>query len=129
MFQVKSAFSGFSVSSATEAREFYSDILGLEITKHGYGTRVHLPGDKYVFFYPKGAGHKPATYTVLNLVVEDIDVAVEELKKRGVEFDQGKYTDEKGIQRGLEKGLGHDQAWFKDPSGNIISLIREDDRT
>ncbi len=129
MFNVKSSFSGFSVRSSVDARRFYSQVLGFKITTHGYGTRVYLPDEKFVFFYPKGAGHKPASYTILNLIVEDIDQAVDELKKRGVEFDQGKYTDETGIQRGLKKGLGHDQAWFKDPSGNIISIIKEDDKT
>jgi hypothetical protein len=66
---------------------------------------------------------------MLNLVVEDIDQAVDDLRQQGVSFDPGKYADEKGIQRGLESGYGHDQAWFKDPSGNIISLIQDDDST
>jgi len=127
MLQVLSAFSGFSVKSSTEARAFYSDVLGLKVTTHGYGKRVYLPGDKYVFFYPKGAGHIPATYTILNLVVDDIDQAVGELKKHGVHLDPGgQYSDEQGIQRGIKSGYGHDQAWFKDPSGNIISLIQEE---
>ncbi|MEO8785408.1 MAG: VOC family protein, partial [Candidatus Saccharimonadales bacterium] len=80
MLAIQAAFSGFSVTSSAEAREFYSQTLGLEITKHGYGTHIHLPGGATVFFYPKGAGHTPATYTILNLVVDDIDEAVDQLK-------------------------------------------------
>lgn len=129
MSKIISAFSGFSVDSSTRARAFYSDILGLKVTTHGYGSRIHLPNEAYVFFYPKGKGHKPATYTVLNLVVEDIDAMVDTLLARGVTFDPGTYTDAKGIQRGREAGQGHDQAWFKDPAGNIISVIQEDDLT
>lgn len=125
MFKIESGFSGFSVDSSTKAREFYAEILGLEITKHGYGTHIHLPGGSVVFFYPKGAGHKPANYTVLNLVVDDIDMAVNELKQKGIVFDAGKYTGQDGIQRGREMGMGPDQAWFKDPAGNIISVLRE----
>lgn len=125
MLVIQDAFSGFSVSSSTKAREFYSQILGLTITKHGYGTRIHLPGGSTVFFYPKGAAHKPANYTILNLVVDNIDVAVDELKAKGVVFDAGSYTDQKGIQRGIETSMGPDQAWFKDPSGNIVSVLKE----
>jgi catechol 2,3-dioxygenase-like lactoylglutathione lyase family enzyme len=125
MFEPKSAFSGFSVDSSVKAREFYSTTLGLEVTKHGYGTRIHLPGGAVVFFYPKGAAHKPTTYTTLNLVVDNIDEAVETLKARGIEFDAGEHTDEKGIQRGIASGMGPDQAWFKDPAGNIISVLKE----
>lgn len=125
MFFIQSAFSGFSVDSSTKAREFYAETLGLEITKHGYGTRIHLPGGATVFFYPKGAAHRPANYTILNLVVDDIDVAVDELVAKGIKFTTDKYTDLKGIQRGIEKGMGPDQAWFEDPSGNIISVLKE----
>lgn len=125
MLAIQAAFSGFSVTSSAEAREFYSQTLGLEITKHGYGTHIHLPGGATVFFYPKGAGHTPATYTILNLVVDDIDEAVDQLKAKGVHFDAGKFSDSKGIQRGIKTGKGPDQAWFKDPSGNIISVLKE----
>lgn len=125
MLNITSGFSGFSVDSSTRAREFYSETLGLDITKHGYGTKIHLPGGSTVFFYPKGAAHKPANYTILNLAVDDIDIAVDALKKKGVEFDPGKYSDAKGIQRGIATGQGPDQAWFKDPAGNIISVLKE----
>lgn len=127
MFKPTSGFSGFSVNSATEARKFYGEVLGLEITSYGYGTRMRLPGGGDAFFYPKGAGHKPASYTMLNFAVDDIDEAVDALAKRGVVFEKYNNThqDEKGIQRGLASGKGPDQAWFKDPAGNIISVLKE----
>lgn len=125
MFVIQSAFSGFSVDSSARAREFYGETLGLKITRHGYGTRIHLPGGATVFFYPKGAAHKPANYTILNLVVADIDAAADELKARGITFNAGEYTDTKGIQRGMETGMGPDQTWFKDPAGNIIAILKE----
>lgn len=128
MLEIKAAFNGFSVNDKDEASNFYTNVLGLRVSDHEYGARILLPGDKYVFLYPKGDEHKPATYTFLNLVVDDIDAAADALRMRGVIFNPGAYTDEAGIQRGLEKGLGPDQAWFNDPSGNIISIICENDR-
>ena len=121
----KTAFNGFSVSDAEEARAFYRDVLGLQVTSYGYGTDIALPGGGRLFFYPKGADHTPATYTMLNLVVDDIDKAVDELSAKGVQFLHYAYTDDKGIQRGRVHGKGPDQAWFTDPSGNIISVIVE----
>ncbi|HET9173851.1 MAG TPA: VOC family protein [Candidatus Saccharimonadales bacterium] len=121
----KTAFNGFSVNNAAEARKFYSEILGFKVTAYGYGTDIELPGGARLFFYPKGAGHKPAAYTMLNLVVDDIDKAVDELKAKGIKFEQYAHTDEKGIQRGLASSKGPDQAWFKDPAGNIISVLVE----
>src|SRR5579875_2582790 len=118
----KAAFNGFSVDNAAEARKFYSEVLGLKVTAYGYGTDIELPGGGRLFFYPKGPAHKPASYTMLNLIVDDIDKAVDELKARGVEFEHYGHTDEKGIQRGIASGRGPDQAWFKDPAGNIISI-------
>lgn len=121
-----SSFNGFSVNSAKAAREFYRDVLGLKVAAHGYGTYVELPGGAQLFFYPKGKAHTPASYTMLNLVVENIDTAVDELAERGVIFEQYGYTDKKGIQRGRATGRGPDQAWFKDPAGNTISILVDD---
>jgi len=121
----KTAFNGFSVSDAAEARKFYRDVLGFKLTEYEYGTDIELPGGARLFFYPKGADHKPATYTMLNLTVDDIDKAVADLEAKGVEFEHYEYTDEKGIQRALASGNGPDQAWFKDPAGNIISVLVE----
>lgn len=124
MFQPTSAFSGFSVDDSAKAREFYSEVLGLEVINHGYGTNIQIPGGSSVFFYPKGTDHIPATYTILNFVVDDIDSAVDALTQQGIVFDHGQYSDEKGIQRGIAAGRGPDQAWFKDPAGNILSVLK-----
>lgn len=128
MLKLKGAFSGFSVKNQTEARKFYEEVLGLELQKYPFGTRIQLPGGGETFFYMKGAAHKPASYTMFNLVVDDIDEAVDELTKRGVVFEHygpSMYQDEKGIMRGRATGKGPDQAWFKDPSGNIVSVLVE----
>jgi len=122
MFKSKGAFSGFSVDDLTKAKEFYTQTLGLDVEDSGPGIRLHLPGDTTVFAYPKGQDHRPATFTILNFTVDDVDAAVDALTSRGVRFehyDNGLKTDEKGIMR----GQGPTIAWFKDPAGNIMSVI------
>ncbi len=121
---IKSAFSGFSVSDNSKARTFYKDTLNLTVEEQDYGTTIHLPGGATVFFYPKGEAHVPANYTILNFEVDDIDAAVNELKKRGVTFQSQEHTDEKGIQRGIANNMGPDIAWFTDPAGNILSIMQ-----
>lgn len=123
MFNPKGAFSGFSVDDLEKAREFYSHTLGLEVTDQGAGLALNLPGGTTVFCYPKGPGHQPATFTILNLEVDDVDAAVDELTRRGVEFQKypGTYQNEKGIQRGQGPAI----AWFTDPAGNILSVIEQ----
>jgi catechol 2,3-dioxygenase-like lactoylglutathione lyase family enzyme len=125
MFTPTEIFSGFSVNHTEETRAFYEDTLGLEVTVMGYGGYIELLNGAQVFFYPKGEAHTPATYTILNFTVDDIDLAHDELTKRGVTFDSNTYTDERGIQRGINAGRGPDQAWFKDPSGNILSILKQ----
>jgi len=122
MFKNTKAFSGFSVNDTAKAKEFYSNILGLEVTEEMQGLlNLHISGGNNVLIYPK-PNHVPATFTILNFPVTDIEKAVEELNKRGVQFE--KYnepylkTDEKGICRGEPL-----VAWFKDPAGNILSVI------
>src|SRR6516225_5240865 len=83
--KVKAAFSGFSVNDLAKSKEFYTETLGLKVDNEGVGMRIHLPGGGTVFFYPKD-DHQPATFTILNFVVENIDEAVDELKSRGVTF-------------------------------------------
>ncbi len=125
MFKAKGAFSGFSVHDLAEAREFYTGTLGLDAAAEGVGLRVHLPAGGAVFIYPKD-DHQPATFTILNLQVDDIDAAVDELTHRGVHFehyDGGVKTDEKGILRGKAQNMGPDIAWFKDPAGNVLSVL------
>jgi catechol 2,3-dioxygenase-like lactoylglutathione lyase family enzyme len=127
MFRPTRAFSGFSVSELAAAKRFYSETLGLKVEDDGVGVRLHLPGGGTVFAYPK-RDHQPATFTILNLVVDDIDAAVDELTRRGVEFehyDNEPKTDDKGILRGRAQNRGPDIAWFKDPAGNFMSVIDE----
>ena len=116
------AFSGFSVDDVPKAKEFYEGTLGLRVTEHGGMLRLHLAGGAQVLVYPK-PGHTPASFTILNFPVEDIDAAVDELTRRGVRFEQypGMGTDEKGVMR----GNGPDIAWFTDPAGNILSVLVE----
>ncbi|PSK97791.1 hypothetical protein CLV63_107184 [Murinocardiopsis flavida] len=119
------AFSGFSVDDATGAVGFYGDTLGLEVAtdsaEHGMLT-LRLAGGRDVFVYAK-PDHVPATFTILNFPVPDIDAAVDELSARGVRFEHydGAGMDEKGIHR----GGGPLIAWFKDPAGNVLSVIQE----
>ncbi|WP_338068199.1 VOC family protein [Antribacter gilvus] len=107
------------------ARAFYADTLGLVTTVPSEvgGLELHLPGGGDVFVYPKD-NHTPATFTVMHLVVDDIDAAVDELTGKGATFEryEGFSQDEKGIARGL-MGSGGDGAWLQDPAGNIIGLM------
>lgn len=121
MFKDTRAFSGFSVDDLRKAKQFYGQTLGLEIAEKPEGLELHIAGGARVFLYPK-PNHTPASFTVLNFPVENIETAVDELANRGVRFE--KYegdlkTDEKGIFR----GGGPKIAWFKDPAGNILSVL------
>jgi catechol 2,3-dioxygenase-like lactoylglutathione lyase family enzyme len=126
MFQAKAAFSGFSVNDLAKAKAFYAGTLGLKVDDEGVGMRLHLPGGGTVFAYPKD-DHQPATFTILNFVVDSIDEAVDELTNRGVQFEhyeEGPKTDEKGILRGRALQMGPDIAWFKDPAGNTLAVLQ-----
>jgi catechol 2,3-dioxygenase-like lactoylglutathione lyase family enzyme len=122
MFKDTKAYSGFAVDDVQKAREFYGDTLGLK-TSEEYGLlTLHIAGDRPTLVYPK-PGHTPADYTILNFPVDDIDKAVDELTARGVRFEkyEGFDQDEKGIGR----GEGPYIAWFKDPAGNVLSVLQE----
>lgn len=120
MFRNTRAFSGFSVNDVAEAKRFYGETLGLDVTEdHGLLT-MRLAGGGMVIVYPK-PDHTPATFTILNFPVDDIDTAVTELGKRGITFEQYPYTDENGISR----AGGPFIAWFRDPAGNILSVLQE----
>ncbi len=127
MFKDTKAFSGFSVSNTEKAKEFYSGVLGIEVTEEAMGIlSLHLAGGNTVMIYPKD-NHEPATFTILNFPVDDIDEAVDELTQKGVTFEHYSgdiATDEKGILRGLTANMGPDIAWFKDPAGNILSVLQ-----
>ena len=123
MLAQSKAFSGFAVDDLERAREFYGETLGLEVEViEGPGLlNIHLPGGRDTLIYPK-PDFQPATYTILNFPVDDVEAAVDGLSSRGVQFEryEGFPQDEKGIMR----GHGPDIAWFKDPSGNVLSVIK-----
>ena len=128
MLQKKAVFSGFSVNDLEKAKTFYTEVLGLKIADEKMGLQLELPHGGKLFIYPK-ENHEPATFTVLNFVVDNIDEAVDELTKQGVKFERYEdfpfKQDEKGIARGLAAKQGPDIAWFKDPAGNILSVIQD----
>lgn len=128
MFKDTKAFSGFSVDDLQKAEEFYSQTLGLEVSDEPMDTLgLHITGDNTIFIYAKD-NHTPATFTILNFPVNDIDKAVDELTEKGITFEQytGELqTDDKGIFRGVDKGQGPNIAWFKDPAGNILSVLQD----
>ncbi len=130
MFSYQRTFSSISVDDLDKAKRFYRETLGLEIEEvQDMGLRLHLGEDAETFIYPK-ADHIPATFTVLNFVVDDVDIAMDGLKARGIEFvqydNENLPQDEKGVLRGISAGMGPDIAWFKDPAGNILSILQEE---
>jgi catechol 2,3-dioxygenase-like lactoylglutathione lyase family enzyme len=124
MLKESSAFSGFSVNDIQKAKQFYGQTLGLEVSESNGLLKLHLAGNASVLIYPK-PNHSPATFTILNFPVENVDEAVDELTKRGVRFEiynePGLKTNEKGIFR----NGGPVIAWFKDPAGNILSVLEK----
>jgi catechol 2,3-dioxygenase-like lactoylglutathione lyase family enzyme len=121
MFRANQAFASFSVNDIEKAREFYGQKLGLHVSQSSEGLDVEVGGER-VFIYPK-PNHSPATFTVFNFIVDNIETAVDELKKAGVRFEkyEGEIkTDEKGIHRNGGPAI----AWFKDPAGNILSVLQ-----
>ena len=124
MLEINKAFSSFSVNDLQKAKEFYGQTLGLKVSESAEGLELH-PGETNVFIYPK-PNHTPATFTVLNFMVDDIESAVDKLTNTGVRFEkyEGEVkTDEKGIHR----DGGPSIAWFKDPAGNILSVLQNND--
>ena len=127
MLKESKAFSSFSVDDLKTTKEFYGQKLGLEVSETNEGLGLQVTGGGEIFIYPK-ANHTPATFTVLNFPVDDIDQAVDELGRRGVQFEsyEGEMkTDKKGIFRGAVRGEGPNIAWFKDPAGNILSVLEQ----
>ncbi|MDG3583506.1 VOC family protein [Galbibacter pacificus] len=128
MLNETSTFSSFSVHDIDEAKQFYGDKLGLDTSVNEMGTlELHLKGGNEVIAYPKGDAHQAANFTVLNFTVNNIDDAVEFLVSIGIKMEQYEYpkTDKRGIFRSSNKNEGPNIAWFKDPSGNILSVIEE----
>jgi catechol 2,3-dioxygenase-like lactoylglutathione lyase family enzyme len=122
MFEDTKAFSGFSVDDIPKARRFYGDTLGLRVSEENGLLQLHIAGDRDVLVYPK-EDHTPATFTILNFPVDDVEAAVDQLAGRGVRFEryEGVEQDDKGIFR----GEGPLIAWFKDPAGNILSVLQQ----
>lgn len=137
MFKDSTVMSAFSVDDLSKAKQFYGEVLGLNVHEEAdMGLSIHFANGGQHFIYPK-ENHEPATFTVLNIFVEDIDDAVASLKNRGVRFEhyeltfqnkQGETetskTDESGIMRGGSFDKEPDIAWFKDPAGNILALLQ-----
>ena len=123
MFKNTKAFSSFSVDDLQKAKAFYSEKLGLKVSVMEEGLQLDIAGGNGVFIYPK-PNHTPASFTIMNFPVSDVDEAVDKLKSSGVRFEQYDLpdlkTDEKGIARGDN---GPTIAWFKDPAGNILSVM------
>ncbi|MEV4318779.1 VOC family protein [Actinocrispum sp. NPDC049592] len=119
MFENTKAFSGFSVDDIEAARRFYGETLGLRVSEANGMLTLHIAGDRDTLVYPK-KDHVPATYTILNFPVEDIDATVDGLTERGVRFEKYPNVDAKGIFREMGPAI----AWFTDPAGNILSVLQ-----
>ncbi|NWF27227.1 VOC family protein [Streptomyces sp. PKU-EA00015] len=126
MFRNTKAFSGFSVNDLGRAKQFYGDTLGLEVEESGGGDMrmlfITLGSGARVLVYPKD-DHRPADFTILNFEVDDVDAAVDELGRRGVTFE--KYPQFEADEKGIVRQAGPTIAWFKDPAGNVLSVLQE----
>ncbi|MEW6144248.1 MAG: VOC family protein [Thermodesulfobacteriota bacterium] len=124
MFKNTKAFSGFSVNEIEEAKRFYGKTLGLEVSESHGMLNLHIAGGANILIYPK-PNHTPATFTILNFPVDDIEQAVKELTGRGVRFEIYDLDEIKTDEKGIFRGEGPKIAWFKDPAGNILSVLEE----
>jgi catechol 2,3-dioxygenase-like lactoylglutathione lyase family enzyme len=119
------AFNGFAVPDIEAARAFYADVLGVEVTEMNDNLQLHLGGGTPTFVYPK-PDHQPATYTILNFPVADVEAAVDDLTAKGVRFERYEGTDIETDAKGVFRGDGPLIAWFTDPAGNVLSVIELD---
>jgi catechol 2,3-dioxygenase-like lactoylglutathione lyase family enzyme len=122
MFRDTKAFSGFAVPDVAAAKAFYGDVLGIDVTEDDGMLTLHLAGGRDTFVYPK-PDFVPATYTILNFPVDDIDQAVEELTARGVRFERYEGTEFETDPKGIQRQGANAIAWFTDPAGNILSVL------
>jgi catechol 2,3-dioxygenase-like lactoylglutathione lyase family enzyme len=124
MLKEAKAFGGFSVDDIDAARDFYGRVLGLDVGESNGMLELHLGSGAAVLVYPKD-DHEPATFTILNFPVADVDEAVDALNDRGVRFEIYDRPDLKTDGKGILRGAGPNIAWFKDPAGNILSVIEQ----
>jgi catechol 2,3-dioxygenase-like lactoylglutathione lyase family enzyme len=122
MFGTTKAFSGFAVDDIPAAKAFYSETLGLRVSEEHSMLTLHIAGDRDILVYPK-ADHTPATYTILNFPVDDIDKTVDQLAERGVRFER--YDDLGTDEKGIFRDGGPLIAWFTDPAGNVLSVLQQ----
>jgi len=120
MLRDSHAFSGFSSNDISKAKEFYGQKLGLEVTEENDMLTLHLPGGGRVIIYPK-ENHEPASFTVLNFPVADVEAAVDSLTQAGVTFERYEGFDQD--ERGIMRDQGSPIAWFKDPAGNVLAVL------
>ena len=122
MFNDTQAFSGFSVNDIPRAKQFYGETLGLNVTEENGMLMLHLAGGGTVLVYPKG-NHEPATFTILNFPVPDVEETVDRLTQADVPFEHYEGSDLQTDEKGIMRGEGPTIAWFKDPAGNILSVL------
>ena len=125
MFGNTKAFSGFAVDDIEKARQFYAETLGLEVTEANGMLTLHIAGDRPVLVYPR-PNHTPASFTILNFPVEDIEPAVDQLAARGVVFERYEGTPAATDEKGIFRGGGPRIAWFTDPAGNVLSVVESE---
>jgi len=125
MFGNTKAFSGFAVDDIEKARQFYAETLGLEVTEENGMLTLHIAGDRPVLVYPR-PNHTPASFTILNFPVEDIEPAVDQLAARGVVFERYEGTPAATDEKGIFRGGGPLIAWFTDPAGNVLSVVESE---
>ena len=124
MFEHTKAFSGYSVDDLPRAKQFYGETLGVKVSEQDDLLFLHIAGDRDTLIYPK-SDHEPASFTVLNFPVDDVEAAVDALTERGVRFERHEGTELETDEKGIFRGAGPLIAWFKDPAGNVLSVIQE----
>jgi catechol 2,3-dioxygenase-like lactoylglutathione lyase family enzyme len=125
MINADQAFSGFAVDDIPTAKAFYGGTLGMDVSEANGSLSLSIGGGKHVFVYPK-PDHVPASYTVLNFPVDDVEAAVDQLTAAGVAFEHYDWPEIKTDAKGIMRGNGPDIAWFRDPAGNILSVLKVD---
>jgi catechol 2,3-dioxygenase-like lactoylglutathione lyase family enzyme len=126
MFGNTKAFSGFAVDDIAKAKQFYAETLGLEVTEENGLLTLHIAGDRPILVYPK-PNHTPASFTILNFPVDDIEQAVDQLAARGVGFERYEGTPAATDEKGIFRGGGPLIAWFTDPAGNVLSVVESEE--